>query len=110
MAFATPPPPPPPQTSHDPAVGRVTRVGVNTEVGRIARDVGMVEDRKSPLQVKLDELGEMIVKHSCRLIGFMFVLELLIGDGVSYDRDNDGVTETDAITLKERIVKGMSVR
>jgi P-type Ca2+ transporter type 2C len=73
------------------------------------KDLGEVETPRSPLQLKLDELGENIVTYSLRLICFMFILEIVLGSGSTVGVDSNGDSIPDPLTLKERLVKGMGV-
>ena len=40
--------------------GLVVAVGCRTEFGKVAKELGMVESRRSPLQTKIDELGRTL--------------------------------------------------
>ncbi|GMI44575.1 hypothetical protein TrCOL_g2363 [Triparma columacea] len=91
------------------AVGKVVRIGGETAIGKIMKDLGEVETPRSPLQLKLDELGENIVTYSLRLICFMFILEILLGSGSTVPVDSNGSSIPEPLTLKERLVKGMGV-
>ncbi|MDD6794636.1 MAG: calcium-translocating P-type ATPase, PMCA-type [Clostridiaceae bacterium] len=61
----------------------VTSVGDNTEMGKIAQNLGM-EEEQTPLQVKLGNLGGLITKVSGALAGllFIFMLAQMIINGV----------------------------
>lgn len=49
----------------------VVSVGSHTEFGKVAHDLTKVESRKSPLQVKIDELGKMLAYGSSLMIAIM---------------------------------------
>ena len=50
------------------ARGIVTGTGMNTEIGKIRRDIAQEEDVKTPLQMKLDDFGQTLSK-----VRFVFV-------------------------------------
>lgn len=54
----------------------VTSVGDNTEMGKIAQNLGM-EEEQTPLQVKLGNLGGLITKVSGALAGLLFIFMLV---------------------------------
>mmetsp|Transcript_18992 Transcript_18992/g.41371 ORF Transcript_18992/g.41371 Transcript_18992/m.41371 type:complete len:1141 (-) Transcript_18992:1302-4724(-) len=78
--------PPPPLTSQSNIVfmgtlvcsgrGRalVVAVGDRTEFGKVAQELGEVESRKSPLQIKIDELGKTLAYVSSCAIALIAVL------------------------------------
>jgi P-type Ca2+ transporter type 2C len=57
----------------DEGVMKVITVGDNTALGKIAKELGDIEERKSPLQVKLSNLGDGISKFGYIGAGFIFV-------------------------------------
>jgi magnesium-transporting ATPase (P-type) len=57
--------------------GVVVATGMNTELGKVVALLGAAEDRKSPLQVKMDELAKRLSLVSFVIIGFIFVVGLL---------------------------------
>src|SRR5690606_19138648 len=50
--------------------------GMNTEVGKIARIIDQEEDIKTPLQIRLNELGKTIGKLAVSICIFIFLLAL----------------------------------
>ena len=83
--------PPPPLTSQKNVVfmgtlctggrGRalVVAVGDQTEFGKVATELMEVEGRKSPLQVKIDELGKMLAGTSSAAIALLALLGWCLG-------------------------------
>jgi Ca2+-transporting ATPase len=59
--------------------GLVIAVGERTEFGKVAKELSEVEARKSPLQVKIDELGRTLAYASSAGIFIMAVLGYLLG-------------------------------
>ena len=57
----------------------VIAVGNSTEFGKVAKELGKVESRKSPLQVKIDELGKTLALMSSIVIALMALLGFLLG-------------------------------
>uniref|UniRef100_A0A7S4JGV8 P-type sodium-transporting ATPase4 n=1 Tax=Odontella aurita TaxID=265563 RepID=A0A7S4JGV8_9STRA len=57
----------------------VVAVGDRTEFGKVARELGEVESRKSPLQVKIDELGKMLAGLSSAAIALLALLGWCLG-------------------------------
>lgn len=59
--------------------GLVVAVGERTEFGKVAKELGAVESRKSPLQVKIDELGRILAYASSAGIALMALAGYLLG-------------------------------
>ena len=59
--------------------GLVIAVGEKTEFGKVAKELSEVETRKSPLQMKIDELGRTLAYASSAGIAVMAVLGYLLG-------------------------------
>ena len=59
--------------------GLVIAVGERTEFGKVAKELSEVEERKSPLQVKIDELGRLLAYTSSAGIAVMALLGYLLG-------------------------------
>ena len=57
----------------------VVAVGNFTEFGKVAKELGKVESRKSPLQVKIDELGKTLAYMSSIVIALMALLGWSLG-------------------------------
>mmetsp|Transcript_17087 Transcript_17087/g.32320 ORF Transcript_17087/g.32320 Transcript_17087/m.32320 type:complete len:1098 (-) Transcript_17087:51-3344(-) len=57
----------------------VIAVGNETEFGKVAKELGKVESRKSPLQLKIDELGKALAFMSTIVIAIMALLGFLLG-------------------------------
>jgi len=57
----------------------VVAVGNSTEFGKVAKELGKVESRKSPLQVKIDELGKALAFMSSIVIALMALLGWFLG-------------------------------
>jgi Ca2+-transporting ATPase len=63
-------------------VAVVTETGMNTELGKIADLLQSVEREPTPLQRRLDQLGKTLAVATLVIIGIVFVLGLLRGEGV----------------------------
>jgi Ca2+-transporting ATPase len=59
--------------------GLVVAVGDCSEFGKIASQLNAVEQRRSPLQIKIDELGKTLASLSSILIGFIALVGWLLG-------------------------------
>ncbi|KAL3783901.1 hypothetical protein ACHAW5_007045 [Stephanodiscus triporus] len=59
--------------------GLVVAVGERTEFGKVAKELGEVETRRSPLQVKIDELGRLLAYASSIGISIMALVGYLLG-------------------------------
>ena len=59
--------------------GLVVAVGEHTEFGKVAKELGEVESRRSPLQVKIDELGRLLAYASSVGISVMALVGYLLG-------------------------------
>jgi Ca2+-transporting ATPase len=59
--------------------GLVIAVGERTEFGKVAKELSEVETRKSPLQIKIDELGRTLAFASSAGITVMAILGYLLG-------------------------------
>lgn len=57
----------------------VIGVGRHSEFGKIANDLKKVESRKSPLQLKIDELGKMLAYASSVIIALIGILGWALG-------------------------------
>jgi len=57
----------------------VLAVGEQTEFGHVYRMMKDVEEKKTPLQVKMDELGSQLSMLSLGVIGVIFVLGIIQG-------------------------------
>jgi len=60
-------------------VGVVTETGMNTEVGKIAHLLDADVEDKTPLEIRLDELGKMLGKIAIGICAFIFVLSVIQG-------------------------------
>ena len=49
-------------------VGMVTAIGLKTEFGRLAVLMNETEERRSPLQIRLDHLGHQLTIYSVGII------------------------------------------
>lgn len=58
----------------------VTATGMNTELGHIANLVQTIEQEATPLQKRLDRLGQKLIVVSALLVGVIFGLGLLRGE------------------------------
>ena len=54
--------------------------GMLTEMGKLSRQLADVEEKPSPLQVQLDELGKRLAMVAGALVGLLFVLQLIRGE------------------------------
>ena len=59
--------------------GLVIAVGERTEFGKVAKELSEVETRKSPLQIKIDELGRTLAYASSLGICIMAILGYALG-------------------------------
>eukprot|EP00986_Skeletonema_menzelii_P000265 scaffold67_cov155-Skeletonema_menzelii.AAC.39 len=59
--------------------GLVVAVGERTEFGKVAKELKEVEARKSPLQIKIDELGRLLALASSAGIAVMALVGWLLG-------------------------------
>ena len=62
------------------ATAIVTSTGMNTEIGGIARLLQQTEAEQTPLQRRLAELGQVLVKVCLSLVAVIFVLQWLRGE------------------------------
>lgn len=61
----------------------VTDIGMNTEVGKIASLLKNTSEKKTPLQVNLDQFGKKFSMMILLLCGALFVLQVLKGGNVA---------------------------
>ncbi len=59
--------------------GVVTETGMKTEVGKIAGFLDSDEESKTPLEIRLNELGQMLGKIAIGICAFIFVLSIIQG-------------------------------
>ena len=59
--------------------GVVVATGANTEVGKIASMIQSVPDMRTPMQVKLDKLGQVLAIISLVVCGVIFIIGLCYG-------------------------------
>ena len=57
----------------------VVSVGKHTEFGKVARELEKVESRKSPLQIKIDELGKLLATTSTAAIVIVAIIGWFMG-------------------------------
>jgi len=60
-------------------VGVVVETGMNTEVGKIANIINTEEKSKTPLEIRLDQLGKTLGKIAIGICVFIFLIALLQG-------------------------------
>jgi len=60
-------------------LGVVVKVGMETEIGKIATMLNEVDDALTPLQIKIDKLGKMLGIVSVVVVALIFVVGLLYG-------------------------------
>lgn len=75
------------------ARGLVTAIGLKTEFGRLARLMNETEERRSPLQIRLDHLGNQLTIYS---IGIILIISLI---GFFWQKKNFIETFTVAVSL-----------
>lgn len=61
------------------AVGVVVETGMNTEVGKIAHIINSEEKTKTPLEIRLDDLGKTLGKIAIGICVFIFLIALVQG-------------------------------
>eukprot|EP00814_Leptocylindrus_danicus_P000353 CAMPEP_0116013088 /NCGR_PEP_ID=MMETSP0321-20121206/5518_1 /TAXON_ID=163516 /ORGANISM="Leptocylindrus danicus var. danicus, Strain B650" /LENGTH=1036 /DNA_ID=CAMNT_0003482571 /DNA_START=413 /DNA_END=3523 /DNA_ORIENTATION=+ len=57
----------------------VVAVGKHTEIGKISCELAEIEERKSPLQIKIDELGQKLATYSSLFIALIALLGWMLG-------------------------------
>ena len=60
-------------------VGVVVETGMNTEVGKIAHIINSEEKTKTPLELRLDDLGKTLGKIAIGICVFIFLIALIQG-------------------------------
>lgn len=60
-------------------IGVVTDTGMNTEVGKIAGFLDSDEESKTPLEIRLNELGQMLGKIALGICTFIFIVSIIQG-------------------------------
>ena len=63
------------------AVAIVTATGVNTELGRIGKLVASAPDERTPLEIKLNELGRKLIYVALAIAALVMITGWLRGDG-----------------------------
>jgi Ca2+-transporting ATPase len=64
-------------------VGVVVETGMNTEIGKIAGIINTEEKSKTPLEIRLDELGKTLGKFALGICVIIFIIALLQGRDVA---------------------------
>ncbi|MEN6454496.1 MAG: cation-translocating P-type ATPase [Prolixibacteraceae bacterium] len=59
--------------------GVVTGTGMNTEVGRIANIIDGEEEARTPLEIRLNELGKVLGKLAIGICLFIFIISVIQG-------------------------------
>ena len=60
-------------------IGVVVETGMNTEVGKIAHIINSEEKTKTPLEIRLDDLGKTLGKIAIGICVFIFIIALIQG-------------------------------
>ncbi len=60
-------------------IGVVVETGMNTEVGKIANIINTEEKSKTPLEIRLDQLGKTLGKIAIGICVFIFLIALIQG-------------------------------
>lgn len=60
----------------------VTETGLDTEIGKIAQLLESIDDKETPLQKRLDELGKRLVYLCLIIVGVIFIMGQLRGYGL----------------------------
>ena len=71
-------------------VAAVTATGMGTELGRIAELIQEVEDEKTPLQRRLDQLGRVLVTAAIAIVAVVFGLGMLRGEPARFNVPDGG--------------------
>ena len=61
----------------------ITRIGMDTEMGKIAGALAAAEDEQTPLQRKLDQLGKTLSKLVLGICVFIFAFQLFTADAAT---------------------------
>lgn len=60
-------------------IGVVVETGINTEVGKIANIINTEQKSKTPLEIRLDQLGKTLGKMAIGICIFIFLIALIQG-------------------------------
>ncbi|MDL1901273.1 cation-translocating P-type ATPase [Anaerolineae bacterium CFX9] len=63
----------------------VVETGMRTQLGRIAELIQSVDDEKTPLQRRMDELGGVLIRAALIVMGIAFVVGLITGQPIFPD-------------------------
>lgn len=63
--------------------GIAVGTGMKTELGKIANLIGTVDNKKTPLQAKLDKLGKLLALIGVAAAAVIFALGILLGETVA---------------------------
>ncbi|MDW7672997.1 MAG: HAD-IC family P-type ATPase, partial [Bacillota bacterium] len=61
----------------------VTNTGMNTEIGKIANLLGSAKEKKTPLQVSLDQFGKKLAGIIIAIAILIFVLDIIRGNEIT---------------------------
>jgi Ca2+-transporting ATPase len=84
----------------------VVETGMRTQLGRIAELIQSVEDEKTPLQRRIDELGSVLIKVAFAVIIVAFIVGIIAGDPILPDpaRPQDEAVILNAVAIAVAVV------
>ncbi len=79
---------------------------MRTQLGRIAELIQSVEDEKTPLQRRIDELGSVLIKVAFAVIVLAFIVGIIAGDPILPDptRPNEEAVILNAVAIAVAVV------
>lgn len=74
----------------------VTETGMRTQLGRIAELIQTITGEKTPLQLRMDELGKVLLYAALIVMGIAFVIGLITGQSIFPD---PSIPESESVLL-----------